>query len=463
MSNTTKLQVVHAYTQQTLEELTVQNATQVEAMLLMAQTLHKQGNLAVYKRIEILQKLAGLMKRDQDALSLLIAQEGGKPLKDAIVEVTRAIDGVRVAVSAIQNNKGEEIPMDLTKAGEHRLAFTTMEPIGTVVAISAFNHPLNLIVHQVIPAIATGCPVIIKPAATTPLSCLRFHKLLIEAGLPEGWCQVAIVSREHAEKLVTDNRVAFFSFIGSADIGWMLKSKLAKGTRCALEHGGVAPLIFDSYKDIDGFVSGLMKGAFYHAGQVCVSVQRLFIPENQVDLISEKIIAATEKLIVGNSANIKTDVGPLITPKEVDRVESWVNEAITEGATLLTGGKRNNKVNFQPTVLLNPAAASKVSTAEIFGPVLCIYSYSDINEAIKIANSLEVAFQSAVFSDNIHVAFKVAKALNASAVMINDYSTFRTDWMPFAGRKHSGYGVGGIEHTMKDMLEEKMILLNCKE
>lgn len=454
-----KLIVKQAYTQTPLAELEMNTTADVEQMLCTATQLHKSGCLPAYQRIQILQKLANLMQAEQDDLAKLIANEGGKPLKDARVEVTRAIDGVGLAIAGIRNIKGYEVPMDLTEAGAGRLAFTTLEPIGVVVSVSAFNHPLNLIVHQVVPAIATGCPVIVKPAEATPLCCLRFAKLVAEAGLPKGWLQTALVDIANSEKLVTDSRVAFFSFIGSARVGWMLKSKLASGTRCSLEHGGVAPLIFDEYDDIDGFIDGVVKAGFYHAGQVCVSVQRIFVPEHRAEEIAQKIAKVADTLVVGDAINEDTDVGPLILPREVDRVSIWVNEAIDEGATLITGGKKMGDSCYQPTVLLNPNIKSKVSTMEVFAPVVCVYGYEDIDQAIDIANSLEVAFQAAVFSNNINVAMSTAKALNASAVMINDYTTFRTDWMPFAGRKHSGYGTGGIGHTMDDMLEHKMLVI----
>ena len=451
--------VKQAYTGKVLAKLKMHDGAQVDSMLSTAQALHKGGCLPAHERIRVLQKLAELVANEHEEFSRLIANEGGKPIRDARVEVTRAVDGMRIAIAEIQNIKGEEILMDRSAAGAGREAFTIMEPIGVVVAVSAFNHPLNLAIHQAIPAIATGCPVIIKPAAVTPLCCLRLAELVEEAGLPKGWMQVALTNRENSEKLVTDPRVGFFSFIGSAKVGWYLKSKLTPGTRCALEHGGVAPLIFDQYKDEEGFVNGVVKASMYHSGQVCVSVQRVYMPEGRDGEMAQKIADIASKQVVGDAISEDSDLGPLILPKETDRIEAWVGEAINEGATLITGGKRINEVSYEPTVLLNPSKSSKVSTQEIFGPVVCVYGYKDINSAIEDANSLDVSFQSAVFSDDVSLAMDVAKKLEASAVMINDYTTFRVDWMPFAGRKHSGYGIGGIGYTMRDMLEHKMIVI----
>jgi acyl-CoA reductase-like NAD-dependent aldehyde dehydrogenase len=453
------LSVKQPHTGVVLKKLKMHNATQVDAMLATAKTLHKNGCLPMYERINILQKLAKLLNAKHEEFAMLIANEGGKPIRDARVEVVRAVGGIHIAIGEMQNIKGEEIPMDLSAAGIGRKAFTIIEPIGVVVAISAFNHPLNLAIHQIIPAIATGCPVIIKPSMLTPLCCLHLVELIAEAGLADGWVQVALTSRENSEKLATDPRVAFFSFIGSAKVGWYLKSKLAPGTRCALEHGGVAPLIFDSCNDEEAFVKGVVKASMYHSGQVCVSVQRLYVPKNRALELAQKIANIASQQIVGDAINEDSDLGPLISPKETDRIEAWIDEAVEQGAQVITGGKRINDVSYEPTVLLNPSNTSKVSTQEIFGPVICIYAYTDINDAINDANSLDVSFQAAVFSNNIALAMDTAKRLEASAVMINDYTTFRVDWMPFAGRKHSGYGIGGIGYTMKDMLEHKMLVI----
>ncbi len=452
------LTVNQAYTGEILAELEMHDNIQVNAMLSTAQALHKDGCLSVSERVDVLKKLADLVDAEHEDFSRLIANEGGKPIRDARVEVTRAVNGIHIAITEIKNSKGVEIPMDLSAAGAGHEAFTILEPIGVVVAVSAFNHPLNLSIHQIIPAVAAGCPVIIKPASVTPLCCLRLAELIKQAGLPDGWVQVALTNRENSEKLVTDPRVAFFSFIGSAKVGWHLKSKLAPGTRCALEHGGVAPLILDEYADEQGFVNGVVKASMYHSGQVCVSVQRVYVPEAKAQALAQKIADVASTQIVGDAINEDSDLGPLILPKETDRIEAWVDEAITEGATLITGGKRINKVSYEPTVLLDPAKSSKVSTQEIFGPVVCVYGYQAIDEAIVQANSLDVSFQSSIFSDNASLAMDVAKKLEASAVMINDYTTFRVDWMPFAGRKHSGYGIGGIGYSMRDMLEHKMIV-----
>ncbi|TWX65505.1 aldehyde dehydrogenase family protein [Colwellia sp. C1TZA3] len=461
-SNVTKtLDVVNPYDQTYLGSLPIVTWDDIDQDLTTAQQLFKDRKqwLPAFERINILNKAALLISQKADELALLIASEGGKPLVDARVEVSRAIDGVALCAKEISTLTGTQIPMDLTQAGAGRIAFTTKEPIGVVVAVSAFNHPLNLIVHQVAPAIAAGCPVLIKPARDTPLSCKAFVDILHEAGLPPQWCRFIMCETSTSERMITDPRVAFFSFIGSAKIGWMLRAKLAPGTRCALEHGGVAPVIIEKSADIAAMVPSLLKGGFYHSGQVCVSVQRIFAPKEQAKAIAQMLADGAAKLIVGNAIDETTECGPLIRPKEVDRVEAWVDEAVSAGATLVTGGKRLGETTYAPTVLLEPPVDAKVSTMEIFGPVVCVYGYDDINQAIAQANSLEYAFQASVFTKNLDTAMSAIQALDATAVMVNDHTAFRVDWMPFAGRKQSGYNTGGIAYTMHDMSQDKMAVI----
>ena len=446
-----------------IKTVQMQTAENAEIMLEKAALLFK--NREVWKenheRIAILNKLALLVKEEAEDFALLIAKEGGKPLRDARVEVTRAIDSIYLAVKDLLHiMRGEEIPMGHTAASICRKAYSTYEPIGVVVAVSAFNHPLNLIIHQIVPAIAVGCPVIVKPASTTPLNCIRLVELVHEAGLQKDWCQVCVCDNSVAEILVTSEKINFFSFIGSAKIGWKLKSRLAPGVRCALEHGGAAPVIVDETADLNKAIPSLLKGGFYHAGQVCVSVQRIFVHSSIIDNVAKRLSEGASKLKVGSATEESTEVGPLILPREVDRVDNWVREAVSKGAKLLTGGKKLSKTTYAPTIILNPPVETKVSTMEVFGPVMCLYPYTDRSMAIESANSLNVAFQAAVYTSDLNVANDCIKRLDATAIMVNDHTAFRVDWMPFAGRRSSGYGVGGIGYTMRDMIQLKMAVIN---
>lgn len=438
----------------------------VENAMAKAHALYRDrdGWLPKPQRIEILRRAAEIIKERREDLALQAAREGGKPLMDSLVEIDRAADGVENCVEVLRSEGGRVIPMSLNPSSTGRVAFTQFEPIGVVVAVSAFNHPFNLIVHQVTPAIAVGCPVVVKPADITPLSCFAFVEILYEAGLPKDWCQIVVPQDlDVATRLVADERNAFFSFIGSARVGWMLRSKLAPGTRCALEHGGAAPVILAADADLDDALPRLAKGGFYHAGQVCVSVQRVFAHASIAEEAAAGLAELAAGMKVGDPTSADTEVGPLIRTGEVDRVDEWVQAAVAGGAKCLTGGKRISDSCYAPTVLLNPPADANVSTMEIFGPVVCVYTYDDIDAAIEQANALPVSFQAAVMTKDIDTAMRVYNRIDATAVMVNEHTAFRVDWMPFAGARQSGHGVGGIPFTMHEMQVEKMMVLRSDE
>ncbi|PSL07262.1 aldehyde dehydrogenase family protein [Cecembia rubra] len=464
MSEKKTLKVFSPFDKSLIKEIPMAGEKEVENALQKAYALFldRKQWIPAYKRIEILEKVQKLMESRVESLTKTAAAEGGKPYLDSKVEVLRAINGVKIAAEEIGRLTGKQIPMGLTQASVNRIAFTTREPIGVVASISAFNHPLNLIVHQTVTAFAAGCPVIVKPASTTPLSCLSFVGLLKEAGVPEDWVQALIIDNEEAEKLVTDKRVNYLSFIGSAKIGWYLKSKLAPGTRCALEHGGAAPVIVEADAQLNEMIPALVKGGFYHAGQVCVSVQKVFVHESLARKVAGEMAKLAEKLIVGNPLDEKTEVGPLILPKEVDRVEDWVNEAKKNGGEILCGGKRLSDTCYEPTVIYNPPQNVKVSQEEIFGPVVCVYPYREREKAIEQANSLPYHFQAAVFTKDLDIALDTVQKLNATAVMVNDHTAFRVDWMPFGGRDASGEGLGGIPYSMHEMTREKLMVVKSK-
>ncbi|MES9843160.1 MAG: aldehyde dehydrogenase family protein [Candidatus Sedimenticola sp. 6PFRAG5] len=460
------LSVTAPYNQSVIATIDTVDQDGVEQALATAYALFqdKDAWLPPWRRVEILEKARWIMASRADELAVEAAREGGKPLADSKVEVARAIDGVQLCIEALRTEAGEEIPMGLTPASEGRLAFTRHEPIGVVVAVSAFNHPLNLIIHQLAPAVAAGCPAIVKPAPDTPLSCMRFVEILHEAGLPPAWAQ-ALVTRDNetASKLVVDERVAFFSFIGSAGVGWWLRSQLAPGTRCALEHGGAAPVIVEQDADMADAIPVMAKGGFYHAGQVCVSVQRVFADKSVAREVANGLKAEAEKMRVGDPTSADTDVGPLIRPNEVKRVHEWVQEAVSAGAELLCGGEPISTACYPPTVLFNPPPEVQVSCKEIFGPVICVYPFEDAAHAIEQANDIPYAFQAAVFTKHLDKALRAYRRLDASAIMVNDMTAFRVDWMPFAGLRQSGHGVGGIPHTFRDMQIEKMMVVRSPE
>lgn len=457
--------VTSPYDGSEIGQVPLADAEAVEQALATAARLHtdKSGWLPLHRRVEILETMVGLMRERQEDLALQAAREGGKPLIDSRAEAARAVDGVKICIEVIRNEQGHIIPMGGTEPSAGRRAFTQREPRGVVVAVSAFNHPLNLIVHQVATAIAAGCPVLVKPAPDTALSAKAFVDIAHEAGLPAEWCQFVLPpDNETTQTLVTDARVAFFTFIGSAKVGWMLRSKLAPGTRCALEHGGVAPLFLAADANQDAALAAVAKGGFYHAGQVCVSVQRVFAERAVAENFAQALAERARQLNVGDPAEESTEVGPLIRPAEVERVHEWVEEAVAGGAELLCGGEPLDNNCYAPTVLFEPPSDCRISTEEVFGPVVCVYAYDDLDEAIAQANDVPYAFQAAVFTASLATADRVFRGVDAAAVMVNDHTAFRVDGMPFAGLKLSGHGIGGMPYTIEDMQVEKMMVWNTQ-
>lgn len=455
------LKVTSPFNGEVIGEVPLSTKEDVSAAIALADATFKDRSkhLPKHERIAILERIIVLMSERKEELIAIAAKEGGKPYKDSKVEVDRAINGVKLAIEHISHQAGEQIPMGHTLSSVNRLAYTFREPIGVVTSISAFNHPLNLIIHQTIPAIATGCPVIIKPASSTPMSCLNIVDLYYEAGLPKEWCQALVVKNQDAEELVSNPVIKYLSFIGSAKVGWMLKSKLSPGAHCALEHGGVAPVIVEEDADMEDMLPLLAKGGFYHAGQVCVSVQRVYVHESIANETATKLAAIAETLVTGDPLDPATDVGPLISTGEVDRVHKWVSEAKDKGAEILCGGEKISDTLYKPTVILNAPDDISISQKEVFGPVVLVYSYSDREEAIAKANALPYSFQASVFTQNIDKALDAVNRLKAAAVMVNDHTAFRVDWMPFGGYEESGYGIGGIPYTMDEMTKHKLMVI----
>jgi acyl-CoA reductase-like NAD-dependent aldehyde dehydrogenase len=442
-------------------QVPVSTAEDVERALATAHALYRDRRqwLPKQQRIAILRRAAAIAAERREALARQAAHEGGKPYKDSLIEVDRGIDGIHTCIEVLRTEGGHVIPMDLNATSAGRVAFTQYEPIGVIVGVSAFNHPFNLVVHQVAPAVAVGAPVIIKPAAATPLSCKAVVDIFHEAGLPPDWAQM-VLPRDHelATRMVADPRVGFFTFIGSAAVGWSLRARLAPGARCALEHGGVAPVVVAHDADLDMALPRIARGSFWHAGQACVGVQRVFCDRRIAGDVAQGLARLGDKMVIGDPLLPSTDVGPLIRASEAERVGRWVDAAVGGGAKLISGGRRIAGSCYSNTVLLDPPLDADVTRKEVFGPVVCVYGYDDIDAAIGLANDLPYSFQAAVFTRNIDTAMHCYRHLDGTAVMVNENTLFRVDWMPFAGARVSGHGVGGIPYTMHEMQIEKMMV-----
>lgn len=460
----TKTAVINPYDQSIIGDIVLDSEQEALKKLNNASNFFANSDnwLSIPKRRDVLEKLKMLLATNRDQIIATAISEGGKPYKDTVIEFERGLNSIDVAIWELFNYKGEVISMEQNEASLHRHAYTIKEPRGVVLAISAFNHPFNLIIHQVVPCIAVSSPVLIKPALKTPLTCQLIVDALYEAGLPADFCQYVPIENDICEKLVANEKIAFMSFIGSARVGWYLRSKLAAGAHCALEHGGVAPVILDKDISLHAIIPKLIRSSFYHAGQVCVSTQRIFVHEDSASLFLASFKTAAEQLVVGDPKEPNTDVGPLISPSELNRISQWVDDSIKNGGQLICGGQRIGKSCYAPTVVYNPRREDLLSTQEIFGPVVAVYSYKKLEEAIVRANDTKYFFQAAIFTNNLEHAFAAATKLYGRTVLINDHTAFRVDWMPFGGHRQSGLSVSGIGYSMKDLSIDKLLVFNFK-
>jgi acyl-CoA reductase-like NAD-dependent aldehyde dehydrogenase len=459
-----KIKVTNPYDGSLVAELSTQSEDSCFAALEAAFQSHRRlrSGPPLYERRRVLESALTILEQQSEQLALQATAEGGKPIADSRIEIARGLEGIREAVRSLCGNPAAPVQMGFTQSSANHRSHFRQEPVGPVLGIAAFNHPFNLIIHQVIPAVAAGCPVIIKPSLETPLSCLAIVKALHQAGLEEERCRTALCSNETTARLASDARANFVSFVGSSEVGWKIRSALAPGSACTLEHGGAAPVIiapdFNFTESAESCASSLARASFYHAGQVCISAQRIFVPKHGLEDFLSEFVTATKKLPCGDPMDPQTVVGPVIRPSELTRMDQWVREAIAEGAQCLFGGHPITDSVYSPTILLNPSPHSKVSQREVFGPVVCIYSYDDLATAIESANSLPYAFHASVYTPNISTSDSLVDALDATCVLINEHPAFRVDWMPFGGRRHSGIGLGGIGQSISDMTLNKLVI-----
>ncbi len=442
----------------------VQEATDSDVSLLLRETAAAQtavSSLRPYERAQILRTVAQRLREREREFSFIIASEGGKPLRDALVEARRAAATLELCAEEALRLEGDVIPMERTPAGKDHIAFTLRDPIGAVLAISAFNHPLNLIAHQVGCAVGAGCAVVLKPAPATPICAAKLRELFLEAGFPVAGLRVVNTEVRRVQTLAADPCFGYVSFIGSARVGWDLRKLLAPGTRLSLEHGGHAPAIVRGDADLDQAVAALLKGAFYHAGQVCISTQAVFVHESLMAPFVEKFRRAAEGLIVGPALNEETDVGPLIRPAEVDRLRRWIDEAISAGAVLVSGNRVSGGQGqyLAPTILRDVPRSAQLMTEEAFGPVVCVNSYVDEDELLDWINRSEYVFEAALFTRDLTRALQIARCISTMTFVINNHTAFRVDQMPFGGHKKSGLGMGGVRFAMEEMTRLKQIII----
>ena len=414
--------------------------------------------LPAHKRAEILVRVAGALGKRADEVARQITAEAGKPLKAARVEVARAMSTFTMAAVEARTLAGEMVPMDASQAGEGKLAFTQRIPIGVVGAISPFNFPLNLVAHKIAPALAAGCAVVLKPASQTPLSALLLAELEHEAGLPPGWLNVLVgPASEIGDVLVEDERVTLITFTGSAGVGWKLRER-APRKRVNLELGNATPVIVEADADVEDAAARCAANAFSFAGQSCISVQRIYVQRDAYDAFRAAFVPRVEALVTGDPSDEATDVGPLISPSERDRVLTWIEEAREGGATILTGGRLEGDL-LLPTVVEGPASDAKLSCDEAFGPVCTLQPYDTLDEAIDAANATRYGLQAGVFTSSLRTALEASRRLEFGGVTVNEAPTFRADQMPYGGVKDSGNTREGPAWAVREMTEERLVVV----
>ena len=411
-----------------------------------------------WKRAAILERASHLIEENAEQIAHIIAAEGGKPLKDARVEAKRGASTFRWASEEAKRTAGEIIEMDADPSGENRFGWTIREPRGVIAAISPFNFPLNLVSHKVAPALAGGNAVVLKPASNTPLTALRLAELLAEAGLPDGVLQVVVGSGATiGNKMVMDERTNMVSFTGSPPVGRQIASD-AGMKMVTLELGNNSATIVDEDANLGLAVQRIVAGGFANSGQICISVQRVVVHQAVYDEFLAMLIPAVEALMVGDPLDETTDVATLISKAEVERVADWIDEAVAQGATLATGGLRDDG-RLLPTVLTDVDHGMKVCAQEVFGPVLSVVKARDLCEAIEISNDSEMGLQAGVFTNDLNKAMYAARRLEVGGVMINEVPTFRVDHMPYGGIKGSGIGREGLKYAIREMTELKMVAI----
>jgi acyl-CoA reductase-like NAD-dependent aldehyde dehydrogenase len=414
--------------------------------------------LSAHKRAAILDRVAGLLRERHDEVASTICAEAGKPMKAARVEAERAVSTYTMAAVEARRLAGDVVPMDASAAGAGKIAYTMRVPIGIVGAITPFNFPLNLVAHKIAPALAAGCAVVLKPARQTPLSALLLGELETEAGLPPGWLNVLVgPSAEIGDVLVEDERVKLITFTGSSGVGWKIRERAAR-KRVNLELGNATPVVVESDADLEEAATKLAANAFSFAGQSCISVQRIYVQRDSYDDFVSRLVPKVEALKVGDPAEEDTDVGPVIDGEARDRIVSWVDEAKSAGATVLTGGEVVDGL-LRPTVLADVTPDMKVSCQEVFGPLCTLSAYDSSAEAFALANGTEYGLQAGIFTGSVKTALAAAAALEFGGVTVNEAPTFRADQMPYGGVKASGNTKEGPHYAVREMTDERLVVL----
>lgn len=450
-------EVINPYTDKPFAKTYLADENDLETAIQKAELVFgKLKDMPTYKRSSILMDIAHKIMAQKQELALLLTQESGKPIKYALGEIDRAITTFLVAAEECKRIPKEYIDLDWTAAGINKEGLIAYFPVGLVAGIAPFNFPMNLAVHKIAPAIAAGCPIILKPATSTPLSTLALAKIIDQTELPKGAISIMPMNRQTGNLLVTDERFKLLTFTGSPEVGWKMKQQCGK-KKIVLELGGNAGVIVTETADIEKAVQKCLVGAFAFSGQVCIHAQRIYVQQSIFNEFLEQFAKKTVQLVQGNPENTETDISVMIDEPNAIRIEEWVNEAISGGAKLVCGGKRENGY-YQPTILTNTDNSMKVCFKEAFAPVVVVEPYVDFKQAIEQVNDSNYGLQAGVFTNLVSEMNAAFRNIETGGVVINDIPTFRVDHMPYGGIKDSGLGREGVKYAMHDMLEPKLLV-----
>lgn len=451
------LPVYNPYNKKLIAHTFLAGSVMLEKAILKAQTIEKElAELPAYTKYEILMQIAETMKSRKEELASVLAQEAAKPLRYAVAEISRAIATFIAAAEETKRLPMEYLRLDWEPTGKGREGLVKYFPIGLIAGISPFNFPMNLAVHKIAPAIAAGCPIILKPARSTPLSTLLLAQIIDQTALPKGSVSVLPMNRESGNQLVTDDRFKLLTFTGSPQVGWKMKTDAGK-KKVVLELGGNAGIIIAKSADLDYAVKRCIVGAFAYSGQVCIHTQRIYVEKEKFNEFKEKFIAEAKKLKTGDPLDMSADITAMIDEENAVRVEEWIASAVEDGAELLCGGERTGAI-IEPAVLTNTKQTMKVCCQEIFGPVVILEKFEKFEEAVAMVNDSIYGLQAGVFTNHVDEMNYAFANLQVGGVIHNDVSLFRVDHMPYGGIKESGMGREGVKYAILDMMEPKILV-----
>jgi acyl-CoA reductase-like NAD-dependent aldehyde dehydrogenase len=454
----TNLAVTDKFTGKVVTQVALADAATIDAAIAAAAAAAEpMARMAAYERQDVLVHCVKRFQERQDELAYALCVEAGKPIRDSRGEVSRLIDTFRIAAEESVRITGEIQPLDISARNRGYQGMWKRMPIGPCSFISPFNFPLNLAAHKIAPAVAVGCPFVMKPASRTPLGAIIIGEVLAETKLPKGAFSILPASRDGADLFTTDDRLKLLSFTGSPDVGWDLKARAGK-KKVVLELGGNAAVIIDADADLDDAVARVVFGAFYQSGQSCISVQRIIVHESVYDEFRDLLVAKTKTLVAGNPQDENTFIGPMIDVKEASRVDTWVQEAVAKGAKLLCGGKRDGAM-LEATLLEGVNRNTKLYREEAFGPVAGLSKFSDFDNALDEANDSKFGLQVGIFTRDLYKMLKAWDRLNVGGVVIGDVPSYRVDNMPYGGVKDSGLGREGIRFAIEDMTEIRNLVI----